>query len=125
MAARDPESVHRLFVERFNANDLEGLMALYEPQATLVPQPGQSVSGAASIREALAGFLALRGTFSMQPRLTVRSDDLALLCSTWTLAGTGPDGSPLDLRATTTDVVRRQQDGSWLVAIDNPWGTSG
>jgi hypothetical protein len=32
------------------------------------------------------------------------------------------DGNPIDLAGQTTDVVRRQPDCSWLVAVDNPWG---
>jgi uncharacterized protein (TIGR02246 family) len=124
MAAREPEEAHRLWGERFRAGDLEGLMALYEPNATLVPQPGQAASGAAAIREALGGFLGLKATFDwVDTKPAIRSGDLALLHSRWTLSGTGPDGSPLNLGGTTADVVRRQADGTWLFAIDNPWGT--
>lgn len=124
MAARGPEELHRLFAERFNAGDLEGLIALYEPGATLVPQPGQVVSGVEAIREALRGFLALKGTFQLTPTVAAQAGDLALLCSPWTLTATGPDGDPINLAGTTTDVARRQADGTWLVAIDNPWGVA-
>ena len=124
MAAREPEEAHRLWTERFQAGDLEGLLALYEPTATLMHQPGQAASGIAAIREALGAFLGLKPTFEMvETRPAIRAGDLALLHSSWTLSGTGPDGSPLQLSGTTADVVRRQADGTWLVAIDNPWGT--
>jgi uncharacterized protein (TIGR02246 family) len=124
MAAREPEEAHRLWTERFKAGDLAGLLELYEPDATLMPQPGQPVSGTTAIREALGGFLGLKPTFDMpEIKPAIRSGDLALLHSSWTLSGTGPDGSPLNLRGTTADVVRRQPDGTWLFAIDNPWGT--
>ena len=122
MAAREPGAVHRLFAERFSAGDLDGLVALYEPDAVLVAQPGQVARGTEAIREALGGFLAHKGTFHLEPGGVFRAGDLALLVSSWTLKGTGPDGMPLDLAATTADVVRRQPDGTWLVAIDNPWG---
>ena len=124
MAAREPEEAQRFWAERFTAGDLEGLLALYEPNATLMPQPGQAVSGTAAIREALGGFLGLKPIFDLHPaKPAIRSGDLALLHSSWTLSGTGPDGSPLNLSGTTADVVRRQSDGTWLFAIDNPWGT--
>ena len=123
MAAREPEETHRLWGERFQAGDVEGLLALYEPNATLVPQPGQAASGAAAIREALGGFFGLKPTFNwVETRPAIRSGDLALLHSRWTLSGTGADGSPLQLNGTTADVVRRQADGTWLFTIDNPWG---
>jgi len=124
MTAHEPEEAHRLWGERFNAADLDGLLALYEPNATLVPQPGQAASGAEAIREALGGFLDLKLAFDwVETRPAIRAGDLALLHSRWTLSGTGPDGSPLNLSGTTADVVCRQPDGTWLLAIDNPWGT--
>ncbi len=124
MTAREPEEAHRLWAERFKAGDLEGLVALYEPDATLMHQPGQAASGTAAIREALGGFLGLKPTFDwLETKPAVRSDDLALLHDPWTLSGTAPDGSPVNLSATTADVVRRQADGTWRFVIDNPWGT--
>jgi ketosteroid isomerase-like protein len=41
MPARTPEEVARLFAQAFSVHDLEALMALYEPEATLIPQPGK------------------------------------------------------------------------------------
>ena len=123
MSAREPEEAHRLWGERFQAGDLEGLLALYEPGATLAAQPGQSVTGTAAIREALAGFLGLGASFAFrETKPALRGGDLALLHDSWTMDGTGADGSPLHLEATTADVVRRQPDGTWLFVIDNPWG---
>jgi uncharacterized protein (TIGR02246 family) len=124
MPAREPEEAHRLWTERFKAGDLEGLLALYEPTATLIAQPGQAAGGTAAIREALSGFLGLKLAFEMlESKPAIRAKDLALLHSSWTMSGTGPDGNPMNLSGTTADVVRRQSDGTWLFAIDNPWGT--
>ncbi|MEK7387966.1 MAG: nuclear transport factor 2 family protein, partial [candidate division NC10 bacterium] len=53
MRARNPEDLHRLFAAALNAGDRDALMSLYEPDATLVPQPGQAAIGKAAIREAL------------------------------------------------------------------------
>ena len=123
MPAREPGDVHRLWADRFNAGGLEGLMALYEPDASLAPEPGKVVTGTAAIREALGGLLGLKATFDLrEAKPPIRSGDLALLHSSWTLAGTAPDGSPMNLSGTTADVVRRQSDGTWLCVIDNPWG---
>lgn len=97
-------------------------MALYEPDAWLLPQPGVRVQGHGAIREALAGFLALQGDFHMEaPRIT-EGRDVALLVAAWTLEAKGPDGAPIRLAGRTADVVRRQADGRWLFAIDSPFG---
>jgi ketosteroid isomerase-like protein len=52
----------------------------------------------------------------------ILAGDIALSIATWTLKGTGPDGKPIQMEGTTTDVLRRQADGRWLFVIDNPWG---
>jgi ketosteroid isomerase-like protein len=89
--------MHRLFSEALNAGDLAGLVAQYEPGATLVPQPGQAVTGSAAIREALAGFLAMRPHITLTTRKIVQAADVALLYSRWVLRGTGPDGKPVQM----------------------------
>ncbi len=48
--ARQPEDLTRLFMERANASDPEGMAELYEPDAVLA-LPGQSTTG----REAIHG----------------------------------------------------------------------
>ena len=39
-----PEDFHRRFVEAFNSADVQPLLDLYEPDASLVPQPDEVVS---------------------------------------------------------------------------------
>ena len=58
MAATTPEQIHRVFEERFNAGDLDGLMELYEPEAALIAQPGSVAHGNEQARAALQGFLS-------------------------------------------------------------------
>ncbi len=123
MAARKPEEAHRLFAEAFNAQDLERLMTLYEEEAVLVPQPGaQPVKGKQAIREALGNFLALNGKITVETRSAVQAGELALLRGHWELKGTGPEGQPVEMAHDTTEVVRRQRDGSWRYVIDHPFG---
>jgi ketosteroid isomerase-like protein len=50
----------------------------------------------------------------------VESDGMALTLAEWRLAGTGPDGSPVELTGHGTIVSRRQPDGSWRILLDIP-----
>ncbi|MFL6216543.1 MAG: YybH family protein [Blastocatellia bacterium] len=122
MPARRPQEIYELFKQFFDAKDTDALVALYEPNAAFQPQPGQVVTGHVAIREALGGFLALNAEFQMQPATIIETANLALLISKWTLKGTDPNGEPVDLSGQTSDVVRRQSDGTWLFVIDNPYG---
>ena len=122
MTASTPEQIHRLFEEAFNAGDLDGLMELYESDAALIAQPGSVANGVEEARAALQGFLALKGRIRLDTKLVVTVGELAYLSNTWSLTGTGPDGNPVVLGATTAEVARRQTDGSWRYVIDNAWG---
>src|SRR5438105_11530932 len=97
MAVQRPEDLHRVFAEAFNSGDADALMALYEPGASLVAQPGQVVTGTDALRAALDGFLALKGRMTIETRAVVLAGELAQICGAWTLTGTAPDGSPLQM----------------------------
>jgi ketosteroid isomerase-like protein len=122
MPATTPEQLHRLFEDLFNAGDIDGLMELYDPNAALIAQPGSLANGSEQVRAALQTFLALKGSITLDTKLVVTVGDLAYLSNTWSLRGSGPDGNPVALGATTAEVAQRQGDGSWRYVIDNAWG---
>jgi uncharacterized protein (TIGR02246 family) len=122
MPAQSPEQLDQLFSEALNAGNLDALMQLYEPEAALKPQPGQVAQGASAIRESLGGFLAMKPTISLRAKTVVQTGDLALVFAKWNLKGTGPDGKPVEMSGQSAEVARRQADGTWLYAIDTPWG---
>jgi uncharacterized protein (TIGR02246 family) len=125
MPARVPEDLPRLWSELFNRGDLDGVAALYEPDGRLVTEPGRVVTGQAQIREALDEFFALRGQVAITPkRVLLGPDGVALASNNWSLAGTNPDGSPVSLAGTSGEIVRRQPDGTWLIAVDDPYSQS-
>src|SRR5437867_11094117 len=124
MNARTPDELDTLFAKALNAGDLDGLMALYEPQAAVMPSPGNVVVGAAAIREALAGFVAGKPSMKLTARTLAQTGDLALVSAEWQLAMTGPDGKPATMNARSVEVARRQPGGHWLFAIDFPFGVA-
>jgi uncharacterized protein (TIGR02246 family) len=123
MPARTPEELPLLFAQAFGAHDLEAALALFEPEAILIPQPGQVVTGTEAIREALSGFLALKPKFESEFKKAFQVGEIALLFSDWTLSATDPDGNAIEMAGRTTDVARRQSDGSWRFVVDDPYGT--
>jgi uncharacterized protein (TIGR02246 family) len=122
MKVYNPEELNSAFAEAFNSGDIEELLSLYEPTAVLVPRPGQVVEGAEAIRAALQELLALKGTMRSENQYALMHGDIALLRAKVHLVGTGPDGNPLEINNHTTEVIRRQPDGSWLYILDHPYG---
>jgi uncharacterized protein (TIGR02246 family) len=122
MGANKPEDIHKLFTAAFNSGNLEALMALYEPDAQLVPQPGQVTTGHEAIRQALQQFLALKGAMQITTRYVIRGDAIALLSGQWHLKGSGPDGKSVEMGGKSVEVARRRSTGEWLLVIDHPFG---
>jgi ketosteroid isomerase-like protein len=123
MPAQTPQQAHELFVQYFNAGDVDAILSLYERDALLVTER-QPVRGHTAIREAAQGWLSLKGHMDLTVDKMFQSDDIAILFSNWILTGTDPDGTPVRRSGQTADVVRRQADGSWLFVIDNPQGAA-
>lgn len=119
MAASTPEQLHTLFADRANAGDLEGLLALYAPDAGYAAEGAPAV-GREAVRDVLAGFLAMQPRLEMTTRKVVVVGELALLSNEWRATVPGADGSAIELAGTTAEVARRQPDGTWLYVIDDP-----
>ena len=108
--AAEPEDLTRLFVERANARDAQGLADLYEPDAVLAFPPGQTTVGREAIRGVYEAMVSRDLTFQPEdPLPTLRAGDLALT-STRARDGVG----------VRVQVARRQADGGWLRVIDRP-----
>ncbi|HYO99061.1 MAG TPA: SgcJ/EcaC family oxidoreductase [Pyrinomonadaceae bacterium] len=122
MKVYKPEDMNAAFAEAFNSGNIENLMALYEPDAVLVPKPGLVVEGTEALRAALQELLDLRGYMQSENQYALVHGDIALLRAKVHLAGTAPDGARLEINNHTAEVVRRQPDGSWLYILDHPYG---
>lgn len=107
-SARVPNDLERLFVDRANAGDVEGLVALYEEDAVLAYGDGTVATGRDQIREILVELLAARPRLDPSRQApALRSGDIALT------------SSRLSNGDLTAEVARRQPDGSWLWVVDH------
>jgi uncharacterized protein (TIGR02246 family) len=122
VSTRTPEDTIRRFSALLSDGDLDALVDLYEPEAAFAPQPGQTINGRAAIREALRPFVALEPRMTGDIQRVLLAGETALVANRWSLTGTQPDGSAVELAGVSADVLRRRADGSWGIVIDDPWG---
>ena len=115
------DAVNQL-AQAINRGDIEAALALYEPNAVLVAQPGHLARGSTELRLALGRFIELKPTLRSETQNVVEVDDIALYIGRWTLRGTDPSGQVVTMGGESSDTLRRQRDGRWLIAVDNPWG---
>ena len=105
--ARDPQDLERLLVSRQRAGDVEGMVALFEPDAVVDCGDGRLLRGRDAMRAFYAEAVAAGRKFEFgEQRPALISGDLALTSTRL------PDGS------VTAEVARRQADGTWLWVID-------
>lgn len=104
--AQQPEDLARLFNERANAGDAEGLVALYEPDAVIAA--GRVVAtGHDEIRRFYADLLSRRSEFPGAEILpALRNGPIAMTFARL------PNGH------ISVETARQQADGAWLWVID-------
>jgi ketosteroid isomerase-like protein len=111
-------------VEAFHNGDITGILKTYEPGAVVMSEPGVPVSGKPALEAMFTGFIAAGARFTFLGHEVIQADDLAVHFTPWRMTGTGPDGTPITGGGLSVAVLRRQLDGKWLMAIDDPYGDS-
>ncbi len=108
--AERPEDLARLFVERANAGDADGMAALYAEDAVLAYPPGSTTVGREAIRGVCEQLVAAGMRFTVEePLPTLFWGDLALTAT-----------RPADGTGGRAQVARRGPDGRWVRVIDRP-----
>ena len=138
-AAKRPAEALELVSQALSDGDLEAALAQYESSAMLAYWPqwrrragdgrddmhsgddvhgGGDVHGRGDVRSTLACFMALRLPLSLRITTVLEGSELALVICERRVAGTGPDGEPVQLSGLGCAVLRPQPDGAWRIAAD-------
>jgi ketosteroid isomerase-like protein len=118
-----PEELLNKQVQEFNKGNISFLMTLYEKDACFVPRPGEVVRDLDSIRRGLQDIIDMGGKLEAKVKRVLQANNLALVITEWSIGGVQPKGKPIKLTGRGTVVFRRQSDDSWLIVLENPWGT--
>jgi ketosteroid isomerase-like protein len=109
--------------EDMQKGNLAGAMAAYEPTASLVAQPGVTVTGT-ELLGAMKGYLSMKPKFDMPNHEVIEAGDIALHISPWSLEAVDPSsGHLVKQNGLSVAVFRKQRDGKWLMVIDDPHGS--
>ena len=123
METPSPLEVVTQLVKAMNRGELESALGLFEPGASFVIRPGVVVSGTLAIRQALAEFMAVKPTLTIEAQQIVEAGDVAQYCARWNIRGTDPAGNAVHMSGRSSSILRCQFNGTWLFLLDNPWGT--
>jgi len=125
MNKEQKEVLHAIIVmtEAFHNGDIEGVMASYAPEATVVFDRQTPVSGHDAIREKFMGAFAIKPRFEFAGHEVFIAGDTALHIAPWVMSATLPDGKQIQDSGLSVATLKRQKDGRWLMVIDNPHGS--
>lgn len=119
--AHTPADCDRLFAQYVKEGDLDSLVALYEPEARLVHQDGTVAIGREHIVDSLRPLASAHADMRMNVVKSIVYGDVAIQYNEWELTIRDAEGRSAESRGTAVECLRRQPDGSWLYAIDDPF----
>lgn len=108
--------------ESFHKKDLKGVLTTYEPNAVIVFEPEKPVSDIDAIRQGFMGFFAVNPKFEYSGHEVFINGNLAMHFASWKMTGKAPDGTEIKQSGLSVVVLRKQQNGKWLMVFDNPFG---
>jgi uncharacterized protein (TIGR02246 family) len=108
--------------ESFHKKDINGVLASYEPNAVIVFEPEKPASGTDAIKQGFMGFFAVNPKFEYSGHEVFINGNLAMHFAPWTMTGKAPDGTIIQQSGLSVVVLRKQQNGKWLMVFDNPFG---
>ncbi|MFI0502378.1 YybH family protein [Streptomyces albogriseolus] len=134
--ATSPEGLLKLLGERIVAKDIDGIIALHEPEAAIVNWDGSVIRGRAAIRAFYIDWFGSNPVLTVNPRQTVvaggwRGLDnkvrqrTAAIMGDYSLAQDAADGTRESFTGNFCDTVQEQLDGTWLYVQDNPYPPHG
>lgn len=118
----DVRAVVETMTKDFQNADINAVMSAYEPGAVVLFEPGQPLSGDASLRAAFAEMASLNPVFEYSGHEVVVTGDIAVHFAPWHMTGKTPDGEAIEQSGLSVAILRKQADGSWKMVIDNPNG---
>ncbi|MGW3939381.1 YybH family protein [Streptomyces phaeochromogenes] len=119
----DTDIQNEIFIQVFNSGDGELFNRLYLDDS-ISNFSGEPLTGADRLTF-FKEFLASKPSLKASVTHSYVAGDVALIGVDYSIETTGPDGAPLLLEGNCTDVLRRVEDGRWLMAIDRPVAATG
>lgn len=107
----------------FHNKDIEGVMAIYEPNTLVVFEPEHPISESNHIRSKFLEAFLINPKFTYSGHEVFINGDLATHFAPWTMTGVAPDGTPITQSGLSVAILRKQENGKWLIIFDNPHGS--
>lgn len=109
-------------VAGFENKDITKVLSCYEPDATIVFEPGKPIAGMDLFKEAFLQAFTINPVYQFKGHEVFITGDIATHFTPWKMSGTLPDGTLIEQSGLSIAVLKKQKDGTWLILFDNPHG---
>ena len=116
------EGSARYFQNCVRNGDVENAIDCFDDRAIYVTGIGTFVTGKENIRKAIEQVCALKPDLQAQRSIGFTVDNITSWVDEWTLKAILPDGTKLNLKGTSSDILKKQTNGNWVYLVDNPYG---
>lgn len=106
----------------FENKDIDAVMACYEPKAVVVFEPESPISNKAILRKMFTGMSMANPIFTYSGHEVFITGNIATHIAPWSMIAKTPDGKEIKQSGLSIAVLRKQDNGKWLMILDNPHG---
>lgn len=114
----NPNEVLPQIVKLVYARAFDEAMQLYADDCVMIEKPDVVLRGKDAIRQSLQAMVDSGNVLSVQMQDAVIVGDVAYSISDWYITKNGETVAV----GKATDLLRKTQDGQWLMVLDNPFG---
>jgi|GEM_PF-416330 Ketosteroid isomerase homolog len=120
-APREPHLMNEIFVKAYNSGDVSNINLLFEKDAVVVRPNGSVIQGVDAYTQEHQNLVKIGGVMTSINKSCIIHNDIALLNAEWEIKTKNEQGEPITISSVSTEIVRKQSDGSWLYIVDNPF----
>ncbi|WP_109832734.1 YybH family protein [Reichenbachiella versicolor] len=107
----------------FEKGNIDAVMQFYEPHASVLFDPDKPVSDTDTMRKMFQEWAAAKPKFEYNNgHQVVVTNNIAIHIAPWDMSAKMPDGEVMKKSGLSVAVLRKQDNGDWLMVIDNPHG---
>ncbi|MFI1773322.1 YybH family protein [Thalassobellus citreus] len=106
----------------FQNKDIDGVMACYEPNAVVVFEPESPISDTTILQNMFTGMSKANPVFTYSGHEVFITGNIATHIAPWKMTAKAPDGTDIKQNGLSVAVLRKQENGQWLMLLDNPHG---
>ncbi|WP_430414072.1 YybH family protein [Parasphingorhabdus sp.] len=115
-------SVVETMTSNLQKGNIDGVMSTYVANPVIIFEPGVPMTDAEVSRQIFSQMIEANPQVTYSGHEVYVSGDTAIHLAPWNMTGVGPDGAEMKQGGLSVAVLRKQEDGSWKMVIDNPYG---